>query len=321
MSLTTRCPACRTLFKVVPDQLRVSEGWVRCGQCSEIFDASLHLQQTPRAVDPVPDNPPSSMAIVAAMAVVASPPVQVDIEHPDKTSVQMRKAAPPAMALPGQFAVVPDNDQDPHEAKPESEPESEPKSEPESEPKSEPDAESGAIPQPSVSFMRARPNHSFWRKTWVRVALVLTSLCLLMVLALQVVVHQRDRIAAMVSDARPALAAVCSVVGCRVSALRQIDSIVIDSSTFSKLRGDAYRLSLTIKNNAAIELAMPALELTLTDSQDQPAMRRVFLPAEFGATSNVLAAGTEWAGAVVLNVRPGGSADQIAGYRILVFYP
>ena len=309
MSLTTRCPACRTLFKVVPDQLRVSEGWVRCGQCSEIFDASLHLQQQPRAVDPVPDNPPSSMAIVAAMEVVASPPVQVDIEHPDKTSVQMRKAAPPAMALPAQFPVVADNDQEPYEAKPESEP------------KSEPDAELGAMPQPSVSFMRARPNHSFWRTTWVRVALVLTSLCLLMVLALQVVVHQRDRIAAMVSDARPALAAVCSVVGCRVSALRQIDSIVIDSSTFSKLSGDAYRLSLTIKNNAAIELAMPALELTLTDSQDQPAMRRVFLPAEFGATSNVLAAGSEWAGAVVLSVQPGGGADHIAGYRILVFYP
>ena len=309
MRLTTRCPACRTLFKVVPDQLRVSDGWVRCGQCSEIFDASLHLQQQPRAVDPVPENPPSSMAIVAAMAVVASPPVQVDIEHPNKTSVQMRKAAPPAMALPAQSTVVPDNDQEPREAKPESEP------------KSEPDAELGAMPQASVSFMRAGPNHSLWRKTWVRVALVLTSLCLLMVLALQVVVHQRDRIAAMVSGARPALAAVCSVVGCRVSALRQIDSIVIDSSTFSKLRGDAYRLSLTLKNNAAIELAMPALELTLTDSQDQPAMRRVFLPAEFGATSNVLAAGSEWAGAVVLSVRPGGGADQIAGYRILVFYP
>ena len=313
MSLTTRCPACRTLFKVVPDQFRVSDGWVRCGQCSEIFDASLHLQQQPRAVDPVPENPPSSMAIVAAMAVVSSPPVQVDIEHPDKTSVQMRKAAPPARALPAQSTVVPHNEQEPREAKPESEPKAEPKS--------EPDAELGAMPQASVSFMRARPNHSHWRKTWVRVALVLTSLCLLMVLALQVVVHQRDRIAAMVSGARPALAAVCSVVGCRVSALRQIDSIAIDSSTFSKLRDDTYRLSLTLKNNAAIELAMPALELTLTDSQDQPAMRRVFLPAEFGATSNVLAAGSEWAGAVVLSVRPGGGANHIAGYRILVFYP
>src|SRR5665647_163510 len=43
MSLITRCPACETLFKVVPDQLRISEGWVRCGQCDDIFDASLHL--------------------------------------------------------------------------------------------------------------------------------------------------------------------------------------------------------------------------------------------------------------------------------------
>ena len=34
MSLITRCPACGTMFKVVPDQLRISEGWVRCGHCA-----------------------------------------------------------------------------------------------------------------------------------------------------------------------------------------------------------------------------------------------------------------------------------------------
>jgi len=37
MSLATRCPACGTIFRVVQDQLRVSEGWVRCGQCQEVF--------------------------------------------------------------------------------------------------------------------------------------------------------------------------------------------------------------------------------------------------------------------------------------------
>ena len=40
MSLITRCPACGTMFKVVPDQLKISEGWVRCGHCAEVFDAS-----------------------------------------------------------------------------------------------------------------------------------------------------------------------------------------------------------------------------------------------------------------------------------------
>ena len=43
MTLATRCPSCQTLFKVVPDQLRVSEGWVRCGRCAEVFNAAQHL--------------------------------------------------------------------------------------------------------------------------------------------------------------------------------------------------------------------------------------------------------------------------------------
>jgi predicted Zn finger-like uncharacterized protein len=42
MSLKTRCPACDTVFKIVPDQLKVSNGWVRCGRCAEVFDAAAH---------------------------------------------------------------------------------------------------------------------------------------------------------------------------------------------------------------------------------------------------------------------------------------
>ena len=40
MSLATRCPACGTVFRVVLDQLRISEGWVRCGRCNAVFDAA-----------------------------------------------------------------------------------------------------------------------------------------------------------------------------------------------------------------------------------------------------------------------------------------
>lgn len=39
MSLATRCTSCGTVFRVVQDQLRVSSGWVRCGRCSEVFNA------------------------------------------------------------------------------------------------------------------------------------------------------------------------------------------------------------------------------------------------------------------------------------------
>ena len=43
MSLATRCTACGTGFRVVDDQLKISGGWVRCGSCNEVFNASEHL--------------------------------------------------------------------------------------------------------------------------------------------------------------------------------------------------------------------------------------------------------------------------------------
>jgi predicted Zn finger-like uncharacterized protein len=38
-SLATACPSCSTVFRVVQDQLKVSQGWVRCGRCHEVFNA------------------------------------------------------------------------------------------------------------------------------------------------------------------------------------------------------------------------------------------------------------------------------------------
>lgn len=62
MALTTRCPQCGTTFKVVPDQLRVRNGLVRCGACSTVFDGRACLlpaagaapQSVPPAAHPAP---------------------------------------------------------------------------------------------------------------------------------------------------------------------------------------------------------------------------------------------------------------------------
>ncbi|MCV2370041.1 zinc-ribbon and DUF3426 domain-containing protein [Roseateles oligotrophus] len=52
MSLATRCSACGTIFRVVEDQLRVSDGWVRCGRCAEVFDARAQLFDIDREAPP-----------------------------------------------------------------------------------------------------------------------------------------------------------------------------------------------------------------------------------------------------------------------------
>jgi predicted Zn finger-like uncharacterized protein len=43
MSLAATCPQCHTLFRVVPDQLKLRGGMVRCGACQHVFNANLSL--------------------------------------------------------------------------------------------------------------------------------------------------------------------------------------------------------------------------------------------------------------------------------------
>ncbi len=204
----------------------------------------------------------------------------------------------------------------------------------------EPDADAFARPMPSraestaatrreqptpenehLSFLRVKRNASFWQNKTTRIVLWLVLLALLVALVVQVFVSQRDRVAALEPATRPLLLALCAWQGCTVSPLRQIESVVIDSSSFSRIRGDDYRLGFSLKNKAPIEIAMPAMELALTDPQDQPVIRRVIHPGEFGAPSDALAAASVWSGTIALNVKPGTGGERIAGYRLLAFYP
>lgn len=71
MSLATRCPHCNTIFKVVQDQLKVSEGWVRCGRCNEVFNALEGLFDMER--EPPPQRSPGQPAAPSAGASAPPP--------------------------------------------------------------------------------------------------------------------------------------------------------------------------------------------------------------------------------------------------------
>ncbi len=171
---------------------------------------------------------------------------------------------------------------------------------------------------PEVSFVLAARRKAFWRKPVVRMALGLVFLISLIGLMLQIAVQERDRIAALDARTRPWLVTLCEPLRCDLAPVRQIADVVIDSSSFNKARGDSYQLALTMKSTATIPLAMPAVELTLTDAQDQPVLRRVLLPTDMAAPAELPAKG-EWGTSVSVLVTTGGA--RVAGYRLLAFYP
>jgi predicted Zn finger-like uncharacterized protein len=104
MSLATRCPACSTVFRVVQDQLRVSEGWVRCGQCQEVFNALETLFDlgdgaldgaTEAAVDAQTGTAADALGDTADFGdVIAEGPLPEDHWNPSPPPAPSARAAP-----------------------------------------------------------------------------------------------------------------------------------------------------------------------------------------------------------------------------------
>ena len=389
MSQITRCPACATSFRVVVDQLRIAQGWVRCGKCGEVFEAPLHLVHgnfvlptdsvsVPDKAEPAAQTALSQEAASAATPAPAVPtPAAPDVDHPTDPELYLPVSTPtptPAHdALAGVSALssgpaspvalleheeifvdppplgstasfssfdstvtqaVPEADQAPTELQAGTMPfstlpagdtleahatASQLAADPVAAPATEPDA------APEVSFVRDARRKAFWTTPLMRGVLVALAALLLVALAVQWLMQQKDNLAALHPQLTPALQAFCGKLGCQVRPLRRIESLVIDSSNLSKTAPDTYGLSFVLKNTDAVALEIPSLEVTLTNRQDQALVRRVLSPAQFGATQSALAARSELPAAIVMSVS-GEDAQSaaplpVAGYRILAFYP
>lgn len=342
MSLITRCPACGTMFKVVTDQLKVSQGWVRCGHCAEVFDASVHLLPrdmssltAPAAalLDTVPDTTAAPLPGFDAPTEPQSlPPEKPPVDIPSEEWAPARSFADRAPLRPSSSGrhdaqdsaadfdparwkrVQQERQHDPLELPAESLPDEPPPRQPamlreavieDDSSFDYSDIDSGMPGRPvehDVSFVRDARRKAFWRRPMTRWSLALLSLLLLATLVGQWAVQQRNTLAALEPRLLPALQALCAPLHCEIRPPRHIESLVIDSSTFNRIGPDAYRLSFTLKNTGVTPLEMPSLEVSLTDTQDQAVVRRVLAPAQFGARAPTLAAQSELAGLVIMKV-------------------
>lgn len=331
MSLITQCPACATLFKVVPDQLRMSDGWVRCGQCDEVFDANenirndvavadVPLQSTDKHAAVSPEPGMEDIANKVEEAALATPiPQEVTDREP---SSEFHASADPILSKSAKelsdfsaavsaasFQGHSGNGAVSHDEK----------TERRYTQMIAPEADAQA--DPKLSFMKPVRPPSVWTRRSIRAALAVICLGLSVLAVLQVVMHERNRLAVTYPEFRTQLTDLCAIFGLEIEPLRQIESVVIDSSAFSKVRNEVYKLSFTLRNTSDVALATPAMELTLTDMQDQVLMRKVLAASEFSNIPAVIGPGAEVSGALPLSVRSPISAERVSGYRLLAFYP
>ena len=284
----TRCPACKTIFRVTSQQLAMRDGQVRCGHCHTVFDG------------------------VAGLLSLAPRPV----EEPELDEAAL---GPPTVTLRNAHALEPaPAPQD------ESEGATEP---PEDESEAELEGDDATRAEAAYAARFSWQEKSARRRipSWVYASALPV---LMLLLGGQALFHFRDAIAAHWPRTKPALASICAAAGCRLHALQEINGLSIESSDLQSdpAHKGLLILSATIRNRVPYALAYPYLELTLSDvqrttQQDVIVVRRAFAPQEYVSGAADLENGI--AGNSELNVKLfiDASATTQAGYQVYLFYP
>ncbi|HEX5865030.1 MAG TPA: DUF3426 domain-containing protein [Casimicrobiaceae bacterium] len=290
----TRCPGCRTIFRVTSQQLTMRGGQVRCGHCHTVFNgvaALLSLAPRPHGErdEPELDEDALGPPTVTLRNAHALEPAPAPEEAPD------------GRAEPSAAAALEDAElRDAADAE---------------------SAESDYAARFSWQEKRARRRLPGWVYATAIPLLVL-------LLAGQAMFHFRDAIAAHWPGTKPALIKLCAAAGCAVRPLQEINGLSIEASD---LQADpAHKglliLTATIRNRMPYSLAYPYLELTLSDIQKQTqqdivVVRRAFAPKEYLSGAADLDRGLAANAELSVKLFIDASATTQAGYQVYLFYP
>ncbi|MCE9660179.1 MAG: zinc-ribbon domain-containing protein [Burkholderiales bacterium] len=357
MSLATRCTSCGTVFRVVQDQLKVSEGWVRCGRCDAVFNAFEGLFDLGRDTPPEWDDSPAPPLTAAqgddaprafeAPADTdtdddAAPPAAVAAAPEDKSqSSSFPSTAPAALedlladpidahlfrkrgAEAEKRPSVKVNERDRLEfsdARFDSDLFAENASAGEVELLESPTTDAADLPLESASqlpdFIRRAERRARWRSAPVRVALAAASAIALLLLVVQAGHHFRDTVAARWPLSRPALVAWCKLADCVLEAPRRIDEVLVDSTALTRAIG-LDAFILSVTLKSRSALPLSTPSIDLSLTDGNGRLiARRALGPRDFGAASVIAPGAEAPLQLMLNA--GGA--RIAGYTVEIFYP
>lgn len=334
MSLATQCTSCGTVFRVVQDQLKVSEGWVRCGRCDAVFNALEGLFDLGRDAPPEWEQTQRPVEIAGSTEVLQAAaatdhdsdvaddggtPSALDELFADPVDAHLfgpRKRAESAPKPAGQLGAR--DRVEFSDARFDSDLFAENVSVASAEVIDSPTSDAATLESASrPDFLRRAELRARWRSTPARATLALACALSLLLLLAQFGHHYRDSLSSQWPRLRPVLATWCSLAACSLEAPRHLEDVFVDSSALTRAPGtDSYLLSLNLRNRGAVPLTLPSVDLSLTDGNGKLVARRALAPRDFRPGA-LLPAGAETT--LQLTLATGTSA--VSGYSVEIFYP
>jgi predicted Zn finger-like uncharacterized protein len=335
----TVCPKCALTLVVTAADLRVAQGYVRCGRCLNVFNALARLSEER------PATPPEAADATAAQsaALAPAPPLssgsafeaddtgEIEIEL-DVGSVLVTSARPPVARAgsapdeglvveePDPSALVPDASQPAPAATVVAETSTQPTSAAPlpATPEPSPPAEAPEVQQTNTP--QAPPESVFelvTRRPPAGLAWTLGAGALAIVLALQAVNHYRDALAANPALMGP-LSDVYSALGVKLAPrwnIHAYDVRQLGASVTGATAGEIV-VRASVKNSARRAQPLPLLRVTLQDRFGNRIAARDVRPGDYlpssAAPGSLLAAGGR-VDATMVFVDPG---PQAVGFEI-----
>lgn len=277
----TRCPGCKTVFRVTTAQLALREGQVRCGHCRTIFDGTANLIR---------------LAPAAAMSGhdPATGPLTVTLRH--------AHALEPVPAAAGSASLHAGRVTVDAAAKPPAPPPAEPHVDYEQRfawdrPQRRSRAALALYAAATIALLLLFAGQLAWHYRDVLSAHLPSTRPLL---------------------ARMCGIGGCEIKPLRDIRWLSIDASDLQADPAHK---GLLILTATLRNRAPYAVAFPHLELTLTDGQDTVVVRRALAPSEYLGGTQDAAAGIAGNGEVAVKLFVDASATQQSGYRVYLFYP
>ncbi|MCM1128724.1 MAG: DUF3426 domain-containing protein [Alistipes senegalensis] len=149
------------------------------------------------------------------------------------------------------------------------------------------------------------------------------TLILFGILAIQCLYLFSDRMTVWWPPAEPAITKACHLFACPRRLETRISAFSIESSELQAIPDlkDKYALSLLLRNSSSSYQSWPHVELTLTDPDKQPTVRKVLAPADYLPDASYITRGippyAEESVKLYLQIKTELNTD----YRISLFYP
>lgn len=314
MNYITACPNCDTQFLLNDELIKAYRGKVQCGHCEHVFNAKNRLTEVADDITSADEYQASlEDAVVEANEQTSISENSITTDDSQNTIAETAQIEPIQTESVKAESIAKKTDVDYFISPPAAE------IEPVNQPLDQGDTPEEAV---NIDAIFTKKNRDDKKPSKYSFLIGFINFLLFLAVVLQSAYFLRSEIARQFPQTKPLLERACVPLKCTIDLAKNLDLITIGDSDMQE--DDTYqsviKFSSSLKNNANYPQAYPSLELTLTDNDDRPVIKKLITPKLYLVSKEKIKHGLDPNETATIKLSFHVDDPSVASYRILLLY-